>query len=176
MGSSPITARGAPVAQSVEHVHNEKCIQFSKKGFQQISPNQCPSAPATCNKGNSDCVRQRYTLLGRKTIVYCGVEQSVSSSGSLPEGQWFESTPRNQRSVGVSPFSKMPDSVNTDFVSFNYHRQCWRLQVRVLLAPLGGAKALRKSISNSMWLAANALQEGEVKLTNRISYPMTYKQ
>jgi hypothetical protein len=23
--------------------------------------------------------------------------------------------------VGVSPFSKMPDSVNTDFVSLNYH-------------------------------------------------------
>ena len=33
----------------------------------------------------------------------------------------FESYGCNQRSVGVSPFSKMPDSVNTDFVSFNYH-------------------------------------------------------
>ena len=35
----------------------------------------------------------------------------------------FESFGCNQRSVGVSPFSKMPDSVNMDFVSFNYH---WR--------------------------------------------------
>ena len=61
----------------------------------------------------------------------------------------FESYGCNQRSVGVSPFSKMPDSVNTDFVSFNYHWRTSRLRVQY----------------SDMWLAANALQEGEVKLT-----------
>ena len=36
----------------------------------------------------------------------------------------FESFGCNQRSVGVSPFSKMPDSVIMDFFVkfFNYHR------------------------------------------------------
>ena len=72
----------------------------------------------------------------------------------------FESFGCNQRSVGVSPFSKMPDSVNTDFVSFNYHRQ---------------NNARLRQAALDMWLAANALQEGEVKLTNRLATPMTYK-
>lgn len=43
------------------------------------------------------------------------------SPGSLPGERWGRANFRYQRSVGVSPFSKMPDSVNTDFVSFNYH-------------------------------------------------------
>jgi hypothetical protein len=63
--------------------------------------------------------------------------------------------------VGVSPFSKMPDSVNTDFVSFNYH---------FLLAELSLVTAW-----SVCGFAANALQEGEVKLTNRLATPMTYK-
>jgi hypothetical protein len=54
----------------------------------------------------------------------------------------------------------MPDSVNTDFVSFNYHRQ---------------NNARPRQAALDMWLAANALQEGEVKLTNRLATPMTYK-
>ena len=66
--------------------------------------------------------------------------QKVSGSNPLPATRYstggamaahlahyqettFESFGCNQRSVGVSPFSKMPDSVNTDFVSFNYHRR-----------------------------------------------------
>ena len=73
----------------------------------------------------------------------------------------FESYGCNQRSVGVSPFSKMPDSVNTDFVSFNYH---------FLLAELSLVTAW-----SVCGFAANALQEGEVKLTNRLVTPMTYK-
>ena len=53
--------------------------------------------------------------------------------------------------MGVSPFSKMPDSVNTDFVSFNYH---------FLLAELSLVAAW-----SVCGFATNALQEGEVKLT-----------
>ena len=42
----------------------------------------------------------------------------------------FESFGCNQRSVGVSPFSKMPDSVNTDFVGLNYHRRVLKLALQ----------------------------------------------
>ena len=73
----------------------------------------------------------------------------------------FESYGCNQRSVGVSPFSKMPDSVNMDFVSFNYH---------FLLAELSLVTAW-----SVCGLVANALKEGKVKLTNRLVTPMTYK-
>ena len=56
-----------------------------------------------------------------------------------------------------------------DFVSFNYH---WQVQNAWELTPQW-AQALRTL--SDMWLAENAIQRSEVKLTNRLATPMTYK-
>ena len=53
------------------------------------------SSPILARGGPGSSVGRARTKQKAHLVLYSGVEQSVSSSGSLPEGQWFESTLRN---------------------------------------------------------------------------------
>ena len=116
MGSSPILAQGAPGssvgrARTQRKMHLVYIAGWSSRlarlaHYQKVS-------------GSNPLPATRYSTGGAMAAHLAHYQETT-----------FESFGCNQRSVGVSPFSKMPDSVNTDFVSLNYHRRVLKLALQ----------------------------------------------
>ena len=111
IGSSPILAQGAP-GSSVGRARTQRKMRLVY--IAGWSSRLARLAHYQKASGSNPLPATRYSTGGAKAAHLAHYQETT-----------FESFVRNQRSVGVSPFSKMPNSVNMDFVSFNYYWRQW---------------------------------------------------